>query len=69
MDDKNSNINNELLYDPLYKTQDYDLWARAFKKFKLANIVECSLCYRLHEKQMNETEEMDIFNDTKHLVT
>lgn len=44
-----------LLYDAAHKfAQDYEIWSRAYRCFKLANIPEVLLLYRNHPNQVTE---------------
>ncbi len=47
---RKSFIDHSLRYDPTVKyTEDYDLWVRASKKLKFANIPKVLLKYRVHQ--------------------
>ncbi len=45
-------INNDLFYNEDFSVQDYELWVRASKILKCANINKVLLFYREHESQM-----------------
>ena len=54
---------NNLKYDEtLIYSQDYELWTRAFKHFRISNIKKVLLLYRVHGKrvtQINSTEQRE----------
>lgn len=56
-------VNNNLFYDVKYSSaQDYDLWLRIRKYFKIANLPEVLLKYRIHKKSISSVrshEQMD----------
>ena len=53
---------NDLRYDPMYKAEDYELWARSYVKYgaKFGNIQKVLLNYRTHSKQLT-VENLDAF--------
>jgi len=45
---------NNLFYDPSYNSaEDYELWVRASKYLKIANLDEILLAYRIHPEQVS----------------
>lgn len=41
-------------YKPFPNVEDYDLWLRLAKRFKLANLNKPLVCYRIHEKSVTQ---------------
>jgi glycosyltransferase involved in cell wall biosynthesis len=49
---KNILLDNNFYYNPEYVNgEDYDLWARILKRYKVANLEKVLLCYRIHSNQ------------------
>lgn len=48
-------LDNGLNYDPQFKdAEDYELWSRAGKLFRLGNVAEVLLEYRIHRSQISQ---------------
>ncbi|MDO1451018.1 glycosyltransferase [Rhodocytophaga aerolata] len=57
-----------LLYNIDYRyAQDYELWVRCYAFFRLANISEVLVLYRLHNNQMTETYG-DVVDNEKYTI-
>jgi glycosyltransferase involved in cell wall biosynthesis len=61
---KSEMIKYGLQYDTEFKyAQDYDLWIRCQKHFKIGNIEEVLLLYRTHENQMQNTFKEYVYSE------
>ena len=47
-----------LAYNPKYKCEDYELWSRAIRYLKFANLEEVLLRYRWHETNLSKPSEV-----------
>lgn len=47
-----------LKYNPEYKCEDYELWSRAIRYFKFANLNEVILHYRWHDTNLSKPTEI-----------
>lgn len=54
-----------LRYDSEYKCEDYELWSRAIRYLKFANIQEVLLKYRWHENNLSKPTEDFVAHDRK----
>ncbi|SDG63888.1 Glycosyltransferase involved in cell wall bisynthesis [Selenomonas sp. WCT3] len=58
-------IDNNLFYDERYSSaQDYDLWLRIRKQFKIANLPDVLLKYRIHKKSISTIRAQEQQNNT-----
>ena len=55
----------ELRYNEAFQTQDYELWTRAARKIKLANIPEILLQYRIHSANVSRTAQPRLVADAR----
>ena len=55
----------DLKYNPEYLCEDYELWSRAIKYLKFANIQEILLKYRWHENNLSKPNEKFEFSVRK----
>jgi len=61
-------MKNELLYDEKFSyAQDYDLWVRASKKLKSANLNIALLQYREHQNQMSQVYEQKVIEEPNNI--
>lgn len=61
-------IKYNLFYDPEYKTEDAELWSRAVKVVKLANMKEILLKYRVCEENETSIAKQDVFNSDLKII-
>jgi glycosyltransferase involved in cell wall biosynthesis len=58
-------LSKRLYYDTSRLTQDYDLWVRSSRYFKLANIPKILLNYRVHSQQISSVKINEMKNSRK----
>lgn len=58
-------VSNNLFYDVKYSSaQDYDLWLRIRKQFKIANLPDVLLKYRIHKKSISSLRSQEQQDNT-----
>lgn len=56
-------------YDPKYRIcQDYDLWLRVVRKYKIENIPKVLLNYRVHDSSTSKKENIDTVKEMEAIV-
>lgn len=57
-----------LRYDTQISAEDYELWVRCARYFKIANIPKVLVLYRQHEMQKTKYETLKLINDAKKIL-
>lgn len=58
-------IKNNLFYDPSYSCEDYDLWSRVLRKYKIYNIQACLIYYRVWGENISINSQRMIVDSEK----